>query len=67
MAKATVEDGRMSWVQAEHRTRPDYLFAQTGYMQGAAGIGTYLLRLAEAGSGMKRTKRLVLPDTPFVR
>jgi len=67
LAKATVEDGRMSWVQAEHRTRPDFLFAQTGYMQGAAGIGTYLLRLAEAGSGMKRTKRLVLPDTPFAR
>jgi lantibiotic modifying enzyme len=67
LAKATVEDGRMSWVQAEHRTRPDYLFAQTGYMQGAAGIGTYLLRMADAGSGMKRTKRLVLPDTPFAR
>jgi lantibiotic modifying enzyme len=67
LAKATVEDGRMSWVQAEHRTRPDYLFAQTGYMQGAAGIGSYLLRLAEAGSGMKRTDRLVLPDTPFAR
>ena len=26
-------------LQAEHRTRPDYRFAQTGYMQGAAGIG----------------------------
>ncbi len=67
LAKATVEDGRMSWVQAEHRTRPDYLFAQTGYMQGAAGIGTYLLRLAEAVSGKKRTERIALPDTPFAR
>jgi len=65
LAKATVDDGKMSWIQAEHRTRPDYLFAQTGYMQGAAGIGTFLLRLA-AVDGAK-SERIVLPDTPFVR
>jgi lantibiotic modifying enzyme len=65
LAKATVQNGRMFWLQAEHRTRPDYLFAQTGYMQGAAGIGTFLLRLA-AGDRAK-TKRVVFPDTPFVR
>ena len=65
LSKATVEDGRMSWLQAEHRTRPDYLFAQTGYMQGAAGIGTFLLRMAL----LDRTKarRIVFPDTPFAR
>jgi lantibiotic modifying enzyme len=63
LAKATVDDGRMSWLQAEHRTRPDYLFAQTGYMQGAAGIGTFLLRLAAAGR--VAPKRIVFPDTPF--
>lgn len=67
LAKATVADGRMSWLQAEHRTRPDLLFAQTGYMQGAAGIGTYLLRLAGAGASTKRAGRIVFPDTPFVR
>ncbi len=55
----------MFWVQAEHRTRPDYLFAQTGYMQGAAGIGTFLLRLAAVDR--KKTKRIVFPDTPFIR
>jgi lantibiotic modifying enzyme len=65
LAKATVEDRRMSWLQAEHRTRPDYLFAQTGYMQGAAGIGTFLLRLAAADRAA--TKRIVFPDTPFTR
>jgi len=65
LAKATVVDGRMFWVQAEHRTRPDYLFAQTGYMQGAAGIGTYLLRLAAAGRA--KAARIVFPDTPFER
>jgi hypothetical protein len=55
----------MSWVQAEHRTRPDLLFAQTGYMQGAAGIGTFFLRLAHAARPAGR--RIVFPDTPFVR
>lgn len=65
LAKATVEDGRMFWVQAEHRTRPDYVFAQTGYMQGAAGIGTFLLRLAV--SDRTKPRRFILPDTPFAR
>jgi len=44
LAKATAEDGRMKWIQAEHRTRPELLIAQTGLMQGAAGIGLTLLR-----------------------
>jgi lantibiotic modifying enzyme len=65
LAKATVEEGRMSWVQAEHRTRPDYVFAQTGYMQGAAGIGTFLLRLAAFDKA--DLPRIVFPDTPFTR
>ena len=65
LAKASVENGRMSWVQAEHRTRPDYLFAQTGTMQGAAGIGTFLLRLDAADRA--KTRRVVFPDTPFAR
>ena len=66
LAKATDEDGRMSWLQAEHRTRPEYLLAQTGYMQGAAGIGSFLFRLA-AGRGRSGAKRIVFPDTPFSR
>jgi lantibiotic modifying enzyme len=65
LVKATVEEGRMFWVQAEHRTRPDFLFAQTGYMQGAAGIGTFLLRLASADR--EKGRRVVFPDTPFTR
>jgi len=65
LAKATEKDGRMFWVQAEHRTRPDFLLAQTGYMQGAAGIGTYLLRLAALRRPVGR--RISFPDTPFTR
>jgi len=65
LSRASVEKGKMSWVQAEHRTRPDYLLAQTGYMQGAAGIGTFLLRLDALGRPIRG--RVVLPDTPFSR
>jgi len=65
LAKASVEDGRMFWVQAEHRVRPDFLVAQTGYMQGAAGIGMFLLRLDAAGLGKK--EKIIFPDSPFGR
>lgn len=65
LSKATAADGRMSWLQAEHRTRPDFLHAQTGYMQGAAGIGSFLLRLADADR--PGATRIVFPDTPFRR
>jgi hypothetical protein len=61
--KASVDEGQMSWVQAEHRVRPEFLVAQTGYMQGAAGIGTFLLRLDAASRGAKRA--FVFPDSPF--
>jgi lantibiotic modifying enzyme len=64
MAKATVEDGCMKWIQAEHRTRPELLIAQTGLMQGAAGIGLYLVHL-DALEQRKRPK-INLPDSVFV-
>ena len=37
--------GGLKWIQAEHRLHPDRLTAQTGLMQGAAGVGLTLLRL----------------------
>lgn len=63
LAKATVSDGKMSWVQAEHRVRPELLIAQTGFMQGAAGIGTLLLQMDAASRGERGL--IVFPDTPF--
>jgi lantibiotic modifying enzyme len=52
-----------SWLQAEHRVKPELLQAQTGYMQGAAGVGSFLLRrwAAETGGAAK----IQLPDCPF--
>ncbi len=48
------------WVQAEHRARPEFLQAQTGYMQGAAGIGSFLVHLATATSS--NPVRVRFPD-----
>ena len=55
--------GGLKWVHAEHRVRPEYTYAQTGYMQGAAGIGMLLLQMDAAERGRRWTFRL--PDSPF--
>ena len=53
----------MKWIQAEHRTRPDLVIAQTGLMQGAAGIGLALLRWDAFENG--RTPAIRLIDSAF--
>jgi lantibiotic modifying enzyme len=63
LARGTRDEKGLRWVQAEHRVRPELLVAQTGYMQGAAGIGMWLLRLDAAESNRKTLVRF--PDTPF--
>lgn len=63
MSKAATGDGGMSWLQAEHRTRPEFLVAQTGLMQGAAGIGLVYLRTQAGKIGYKPIIRL--PDSAF--
>jgi lantibiotic modifying enzyme len=63
LARATRDEKGLRWVQAEHRVRPELLVAQTGYMQGAAGIGMWLLRLDAAERG--KTPFVRFPDTPF--
>ena len=63
LAKATRDATGTRWIHAEHRVQPDNVAAQTGWMQGAAGIGAWLLRLD--GFDQKRPLRIVLPDSPF--
>src|SRR4030095_5901134 len=53
LAKATRDRNGLRWIQSEHRVKPDLLVAQTGYMQGAAGIGMLLLHL----DGFQRRKK----------
>ena len=63
MARATRDVTGTRWVQAEHRVRPELLIAQTGYMQGGAGIGTWLLRLD--GAQRNRAAFVRFPDSPW--
>jgi lantibiotic modifying enzyme len=63
IGRGTRDGDGMKWVQAEHRRRPEFLQAQTGYMQGAAGIGMWFLRL---DAFQKKSRLLItLPDNPF--
>jgi lantibiotic modifying enzyme len=55
--------GGLKWIHAEHRVKPEYTYAQTGYMQGAAGIGMLFLRMDALDKGRPWTLRL--PDSPF--
>jgi lantibiotic modifying enzyme len=55
--------GGLKWPHAEHRIKPEYVYAQTGYMQGAAGIGMVFLRREAEARGKRWGLRL--PDSPF--
>jgi lantibiotic modifying enzyme len=55
-AQSLLDDGARYWVQAEHRARPRFVQAQTGFMQGAAGIGSFLVHLAVPSA------RIMFPD-----
>ena len=61
--RATSDRDGSKWIQAENRVSPDVVLAQTGLMQGAAGVGLSMLRLDGALRGRKAT--IVLPDSPF--
>jgi hypothetical protein len=63
LAASVIADGRRSWPQAEHRSRPTFIESQTGYMQGAAGIASFLLHLATVDEHPK--SKIALPDSPF--
>ncbi len=58
-------DGKagLAWPQAEHRVRPELIVTQTGIMQGAAGIGLWLLQLDAHQTG--RDFELTLPISPY--
>jgi lantibiotic modifying enzyme len=64
MRRATLDEQGLRWVQAEVRVEPANLRAQTGFMQGASGIGTWLLHID--GLHQRRRPLIVLPDSPFV-
>lgn len=63
LKKATPQGKGLKWVQAEHRVKPDLLEAQTGLMQGASGIGLWLLKLDAFEKGKR--EKILFPDSPF--
>jgi lantibiotic modifying enzyme len=63
LTRSSREGRGVKWIQAEHRVKPDLLAAQTGFMQGASGIGLWLLRLDRFERG--NPGHIVFPDSPF--
>ncbi|MBL0172191.1 MAG: hypothetical protein IPP90_15995 [Gemmatimonadaceae bacterium] len=62
LSRATTDGDGLKWVQAENRVSPLDVVAQTGLMQGAAGVGLALLHLD--GALQRRKPFVVLPDMP---
>jgi lantibiotic modifying enzyme len=58
--RGTVVGDGMKWIQAENRVSPNAVVAQTGYMQGAAGVGSFFLHAD--GLAKKRVSPIVWPD-----
>lgn len=61
LSRATVEGDGLKWVQAENRVSPNEIVAQTGYMQGAAGVGSFYLHADALAKG--RAPAIVWPDS----
>jgi lantibiotic modifying enzyme len=64
LTRATEDGDGLKWIQAENRVSPNDVVAQTGYMQGAAGVGSFYLHADAAAKGRKSP--IVWPDSPFV-
>ena len=60
--RATTEGNGLKWIQAENRVSPDAVVAQTGYMQGAAGVGSFYLHARALAAGKPRA--IEWPDSP---
>jgi lantibiotic modifying enzyme len=63
LKRGTHDESGLKWIHGEYRRRPEFLQAQTGLMQGAAGIGLWLLHLDYFDRS--KTPRIVLPDSPY--
>jgi lantibiotic modifying enzyme len=62
LERATVDGDGLKWVQAENRVSPQAVVAQTGYMQGAAGVGSFYLHADALAKG--RPVSIQWPDSP---
>jgi len=66
LSRATTLNGQgHRWYQAWTRVKPWEVSAETGYMIGAAGIGSNLIHLHLAGIG--HYEAIAFPDNPFAK
>jgi rhamnogalacturonyl hydrolase YesR len=64
LSQASNLDGQgYRWYQAWTRTQPGVVTAETGYMIGAAGVGSAFIHLARAEQ--QRYEAILFPDNPF--
>ena len=63
LARGTQDGEGLRWSHCEHRKRPERRSTQTGLMQGAAGVGLWLLELRAALAG--QPAHIALPDEPL--
>ncbi|MGH9711083.1 MAG: lanthionine synthetase LanC family protein, partial [Candidatus Acidiferrales bacterium] len=64
LSLTTKDEQGARWVQVENRVQPDIAIAQTGYMQGASGVGMWLLHMSAFAQG-KSEPTITFPDNPF--
>jgi len=62
-SRAQADGAGLKWIQAENRIEPDNVQAQTGLMQGAAGIGLFFIHLTELDGNAETANRF--PDSPW--
>jgi hypothetical protein len=62
-SRAQSDSGGWKWIQAENRVEPDNVQAQTGLMQGAAGIGLVCIHPSELDGVAETANRF--PDSPW--
>lgn len=65
LKKSTQDGDFLKWIHAEHRRRPGQVAAQTGLMQGTAGMGLWFLQLY--AHQHNTTPLITLPDTPEIK
>jgi len=64
MSTASYQDNTIKWIHAENRSNPENVAAQTGLMQGSAGIGLWFLQIHAFQKGCEPF--IVLPDKPII-
>ena len=62
--RRTADESGVRWSHTEHRQDPPDLEPEVGWMQGAAGIASWLLRLARVGEEGTGAAKLWWPDHP---